>query len=286
MRYLFGNLLTHHGPASLNRGEYDGNEQLIQQIIWQDEPHTTISPFSIRWKVRFQFQEQGKKVYDKWDKIQRICVPQSKTHNPQQYIDDDVMGFMVTESAKKNQKGTIHARQGALGTNRAISLTPYDGTTFNYYNSGEKDKLSIHSTNVHNTCYQYCFALDSEHLIDKSRILNVIDAFVHLGQVGGHHNDSFFDFSPETVVFRWTDDNCPRFLYCFEQDENKQVIAPILLEQVEAEDILPHELWIGGEITKRLKIENASIHRGIKKTAENLKAKIIEDLNLSSEEKS
>lgn len=32
------------------------------------------------------------------------------------------MGFVVTESAKKNQKGIINARQGALGTNRAISL--------------------------------------------------------------------------------------------------------------------------------------------------------------------
>lgn len=249
MRYLFGNLLTHHAPASLNRGENDGNEQLIQQIIWQDEPHSTISPFSIRWQVRYQFQEQGESVYQKWDKVQSIHIPQSKTHDPTKYIDDDVMGFMVTEAAKQNQKGTSNARQGALGTNRAISLTPYDGTTFNYYNSGEKDKLSIHSSNVHNTCYQYCFALDSAHLINKSRILNVIDAFIYLGQVGGHVNDSLFDFSPESVIFRWTYDNCPRFLYCFEQDENKQIIAP---------------------------------NRGIKKTAETLKAKIIEDLKLTT----
>ncbi len=210
--------------------------------------------------------------------------PQSKQHNPQEYIDDDVMGFMVTEAAKKNQKGTINARQGALGTNRAISLTPYDGTTFNYYNSGEKDKLSIHSTNVHNTCYQYCFALDSKHLINPSRILNVIDAFISLSQVGGHINDSLFDFSPESMVLRWTNDNCPRFLYCFEQDENQEVIALKLIEQVEAEDIKPEELWIGGEVTKRLIFENAHIFRGIKKTAENLKVKITEDLKLPNEE--
>ncbi len=137
LRYLFGNLLTHHAPASLNRGENDGNEQLIQQIIWQDEPHSTVSPFSIRWKVRYQFQEKKEEVYEKWDKVQRIRVPQPKPHSAEDFIDDDVMGFMVTESAKKNQKGTSNARQGALGTNRAISLTPYDGPTFNYYNSGE-----------------------------------------------------------------------------------------------------------------------------------------------------
>ena len=284
MRYLFGNLLTRYAPASLNRGENDGNEQLIQQILWHNDPHTTISSFSIRWKIRYQFQEQEQPVYEKWDNIERIRIPQCKQHNPQEYIDDDVMGFMATEAAKKNQKGTSKARQGALGTNRAISLTPYDGTTFNYYNSGEKDKLSIHSTNVHNTCYQYCFALDSKHLVNPSRILNVIDAFIALSQVGGHFNDSLFDFSPESMILRWTKDNCPRFLYCFEQSENQEVIAPKLIEQVEAEDILPQELWIGGEITKRLNIENTHTFRGIKATAEDIKKAITKDFKLSDKE--
>ncbi len=283
MRYLFGNLLTRYAPASLNRGENDRNQQLIQQILWHNDPHSTISPFSIRWKVRYQFQEQQQPVFEKWDNIQRTRIPQSKQHNPQKYIDDDVMGFMTTEAAKKNQKGTSNARQGALGTNRAISLTPYDGTTFNYYNSGEKDKLSIHSTNVHNTCYQYCFALDSKHLVNPSRILNVIDAFIYLSQVGGHINDSLFDFSPESMILRWTNDNCPRFLYCFEQDENQQVVAPKLIEQVEAEDILPQELWIGGEITKRLNLEKTHSFRGIKAPAEDIKKVITKDLKLSDQ---
>jgi CRISPR-associated protein Cst2 len=280
MRYLFGNLLTHYAPASLNRGENDGNEQLIQQILWHDDPHTTISPFSIRWKVRYQFQEQGQPVYERWDEVQRIRIPNGANRDPQKFIDDDVMGFMTTEAAKKDAKGTSKARQGALGTNRAISLTPYDGATFSYYNSREKDSLSIHRTNVHNTCYQYCFSLDSYHLIDKSRILNVIDAFTCLGQVGGHYNDSFFDFSPQSMVLRWTNDNCPRFLYCFELDKNNQIIAPQLIERVESGDILAQELWIGGEITKTLSIENAHIYRGIKSTAEALKTVIIKSLGM------
>ena len=280
MQYLFGNLLTHYAPASLNRGENDGNEQLIQQILWHSEPHTTISPFSIRWKIRYQFEEQEQEVHEKWDDLQRIRIPQKTPHNPQDFIDDDVMGFMVAEAAKKNQKGTINARRGALGTNRAISLTPYDGTTFNYYSSREKDNLSIHRTNVHNTCYQYCFALDAKHLMNQSRILNVIDAFIYLSQVGGHYNDSLFDFSPESMVLRWASDPCPRFLYCFEQDDNQQVIAPKLVEQVEAEDINSQELWIGGEITKRLNFEDSHVFRGIKATAKDIKKVIVRDLNL------
>ncbi|MEL7038735.1 MAG: hypothetical protein AAFO04_24455 [Cyanobacteria bacterium J06592_8] len=139
---------------------------------------------------------------------------------------------METEAAKKNQKGTSNARQGALGKNRAISLTPYDGTTFTYYNIREKDNLSIHSKNVHNTCYQYCFALDSNHLVNKSRIINIIDSFIYLSQVGGHYNDSLFDFSPESMIFRWTNDCCPRYLYCFQYDNEQKVIVPKLVEQV------------------------------------------------------
>ncbi len=60
--------------------------------------------------------------------------------------------------------------------------------------------------------------------------------------------------------------------------------APELIEQVEAGDIIPQELWIGGEITKRLNLENAHIFRGIKATAEDIKKVIIEDLNLPTEE--
>lgn len=285
MRYLFGNLLTHYAPASLNRGESDGNKQLIQQIIWHNDPHSTISPFSIRWKIRYQFQEKGQKLYAKWDDKQQTHITQSNSHNPQEYIDDDVMGFMTTEAAKNNQKGTSNARRGALGTNRAISLTPYDGTTFTYYKSGEKNNLSIHSTDVHNTWYQYCFALDSKHLINPSRISNIINAFINLGQVGGHYNDSLFDFSPESMFLRWTNDNCPRFLYCFELNENQEVIAPKLIEQVEAGDIEPQELWIGGEIAKRLNIENSHCYRGIKATAKNLEEVITKDLGLSKKKK-
>ena len=280
MRYLFGNLLTYYAPASLNRGEHEGNEQLIQQILWKKEPHTTISPFSIRWKIRYQFQQQGKSVYEKWDDVQRARIPQSHTHDPQKFIDDDVMGFMTVKAATSNENGTMNVRQGALGTNRAISLTPYDGTTFNYYNSREKGKTSIHRTNVHNTRYQYCFALDSDHLIEKSRIFNLIDAFVNLGQVGGHLNDSLFDFSPESMILRWTDDHCPRFLYCFEQNENEEIVAPRLMEQIEAEDIDSKELWIGGEVSKRLNIDNAHIFRGVKATAKDIKIQIAKDLDI------
>lgn len=277
MRYLFGNIMTRYAPASLNRGESDGNEQYIQQIIWHQAPHTTVSPFSIRWQVRHRFQEQGEKVYEIWDERKGVRLLRGGDRDPQEYIDDDAMGYMTTQAAKKNLKGTTQARRGALGTGRAISLNHYDGARFNYYSSRVKDNLSVHTTNVHNTWYQYCFGLDSRHLVNRERIFNVIDAFTYLGQVGGHYNDSLYDFSPESLILRWTLDNCPRFLYCFELDKSHKAIAPQLVEQVEAGDIKPEELWIGGEITKRLKIDGAKSFRGVIATAEDLKRAIALD---------
>ena len=56
-----------------------------------------------------------------------------------------------------------------------------------------------------------------------------------------------FDFSPESVIFRLTDDPAPRILYVFEQN-GQTIDAPALQARVEAEDIDASELVIGGEL--------------------------------------
>ncbi|MGK7930879.1 MAG: type I-B CRISPR-associated protein Cas7/Cst2/DevR [Microcystaceae cyanobacterium] len=280
-RYLFGNLLTDFGSAGLNRGEQDDNKQYIQEILKEHDPHSTVSPFAIRWGCRYHLKEQGVPMFKKWDDEAMDWVSEKdSTHDPEKYADDDIFGYMTTEKGKLGQKGTGTTRQGALGTNRAISLTVYDGTKFTYYNSGEKNNLSIHTTNVHYTCYQYGFALDSRHLKEPSRIFNVIDSFIYLHKVGGHINDSLFDFSPASMVLRWTNDFCPRFLDCFREDENLGIIAPKLERRVKGGDIKPEELWIAGDIEENLQIENAHRFIGIKEAAANIKQKISEDLDV------
>lgn len=177
-------------------------------------------------------------------------------------------------------------RLGALGVNRAFSLTPFDGgVTFNS-KSGEKDSTSLHFIEFHNTRYQYVFALDCNHLKNKSRILDVLDGLISVRQVGGHNNVFCYDFSPESFVLRWTQDSSPDMFYCFEQLEvspgvyAEPSISPSLIESVANGDIDPDELWIGGKIAKEFALEKAHICPGRKKTIAELKKAIARDLNL------
>jgi CRISPR-associated protein Cst2 len=55
-----------------------------------------------------------------------------------------------------------------------------------------------------------------------------------------------FDFSPEAVVFRITEDPAPRLLYCFDTpDDGKTVTADSLLKKLHSGDVLPSELVLG-----------------------------------------
>ena len=175
---------------------------------------------------------------------------------------------------------------GALGVNRAFSLTPFDGgVTFNS-KSGVKDSSSLHFIEFHNTRYQYVFGLDCNHLKDKSRVFAVLDGLISIRRVGGHNNVFCYDFSPESMVLRWTKDSSPDIFYCFEQLAiqpgvyAEPSISPHLLEFVANGDIDPDELWIGGKIAQNLALKQAHIFPGKKKTIAELKKVIARDLEI------
>jgi CRISPR-associated protein Cst2 len=188
-------------------------------------------------------------------------------------------------------KGKTDKRRGALEVTRAISLSPFAGDiTFNA-KSGEKGNTSLYGTEVHATRYQYGIALTPELLRDGSRVLKVIDAIVSLREVGGNHSRFLFDFSPDSVVFRWTDDFAPRMLYGFDMDEKGGVSFPALLQKVKDGDIDAKELFIGGSIVHSLDGETkeafagATISNGgatgVKAAAGAVKQAITKSLNLS-----
>ena len=95
-----------------------------------------------------------------------------------------------------------------------------------------------------------------------------------------------YDFSPESMIFRWSKDSSPNIFYCVEQQELKPrvyaepTISSDLIESVQVGDIAPDELWIGGKIAKNFELENAHIFLGIKKTINELKKIIARDLNI------
>jgi CRISPR-associated protein Cst2 len=188
-------------------------------------------------------------------------------------------------------KGKTDKRRGALEVTRAISLSPFAGDiTFNA-KSGTKTNTSLYGTEVHATRYQYGVALTPESLREKSRVLKVIDAIMSLREVGGNHSRFLFDFAPDAVVFRWSDDFAPRMLYGFEMNMEGAISFPAVLQKVKDGDIDPRELFIGGSIVHSLSnndknlLNGATISNGgkagVKATAEALKQRIQADLNLA-----
>ncbi|WP_027400803.1 type I-B CRISPR-associated protein Cas7/Cst2/DevR [Aphanizomenon flos-aquae] len=297
--HLFGNILTGYGTAANNRGENEGNITTLQKILWKGEVHTTVSAEAIRWALRYYWQTAGNgdEVNRRWDDDANDNIWQDQNFDDNKFIDDDVLGFMRAEGAKieasdepkqkgkKAPKGTTTAKRGVLEVTRAVSTTPFSGDlTFNSA-SGKKGRTSLYGTEVHATRYQYGFALTPERLKDKSRIVGVLDGLSSLGEVAGNHSRFLYDFSPESLVLRWSHDFSPRILYSFEENDGEISIRE-LIRKVKNQDIEPEELWIGGAITESEEVEElkelgVNIFPGIKLAVQSLKQVITRDLKLT-----
>jgi CRISPR-associated protein Cst2 len=265
--HIFGAIVTAPGCAANNRGETEGNITTLQKILWQDQVHTTVSAEAIRWALRYYWQTNTSlEVNRQWHDEREDHDWKDPNwqgwseENGKIYIDDDLLGFMRAEGAKlegeedaspkkgRRPKGTINKRRGVLEVSRAISTTPYAGDISFNAKSGEKGRTSLYGTEMHATRFQYGFALTPERLRIRKHCLEALDGLVSLGEVAGNHSRFLFDFSPESLVLRFTHDPAPRLLYCF-QEENGVIIAPDLVRKVKAGDLNPQELYIGGKIS-------------------------------------
>lgn len=272
--HVFANFVTPFGTANNNRGETEGNTTTLQKLLWKGDTHTTVSAEAIRFALRRLLAEaEPEKTNRRWDEDARTNVWTDwtfgdKAKQPKHgngFIDDDLLGYMTAEAAKEESeggdgKGTANVRRAVLEVTRAVSLTPWSGdTTFNAASPGATPSASKpgkdggrakdpvpYSAEIHATRYQYGIALTPDRLREKSRAAKAVSALCALGTVAGNHGRFLFDFSPEAVVFRLTDDPAPRILYCFDtRDEGKSVEAPTLFQRLAAGDIDGKELVTG-----------------------------------------
>jgi len=279
--HVFGAVLTANGIAANNRGESEGNISTLQKLLWKGQVHTTVSAEAIRWAMRYYWQMKGIGVNRLWNEDDQDHEWQDekwdgwKSEDGETFIDDDLLGFMRAEAGKtEGAKGTADKRRGCLEIARAISTTPFSGDlTFNA-KSGEKGRTSLYGTEVHSTRYQYGFALTPERLRVKDRALQAIDALAHLGEVAGNHSRFLFDFSPESIVLRLTDDPAPRILYCFEEADRGEINVSELVRKVQVGDIDPSEIFIGGKMAEEAEIKDLDgirLYLGVKNTMEEFK---------------
>jgi CRISPR-associated protein Cst2 len=266
--HVFANFVTPFGTAANNRAETEGNITTLQKLLWMGETHSTVSAEAIRFALRRRligFEPTNRK----WDEDDRNNVWEDWTfkgwsmEKGKTFVDDDLLGYMTAEAAKEEgEAGTANVRRAVLEVTRAVSITPWPGdVTFNAASPGATPSASKganrsknpvpYGTEVHATRYQYGIALTPERLRDNSRAAKAIEALCQLGTVAGNHGRFLFDFSPDSVVFRITDDPAPRLLYCFQtKDDGKTVDAQQLVERVDDGDIAAKELILGGAISK------------------------------------
>lgn len=265
--HVFASFVTSFGTAANNRAETEGNITTLQKLLWMGETHSSVSAEAIRFALRRRLgASETTGTNREWDEGERANVWREPEFSGwaeakgKTFIDDDLLGFMTANAAKEEgESGTANVRRAVLEVTRAVSLTPWPGdVTFNAASPGATPSAQRkgnnpvpYGTEVHATRYQYGIALTPERLRDKTRAAKAVTALCELGAVAGNHGRFLFDFSPESVVIRITEDPAPRLLYCFgTEDDGKTVDAKVLLTRVEYGDIKPEELLLGGPITE------------------------------------
>lgn len=259
--HVFANIVTPFGTAANNRAETEGNITTLQKLLWMGETHSTVSAEAIRFALRRRLAA-AEPTNREWDEDARNNTWKDWTfkgwasEKEETYIDDDLLGYMTAEASKEEgEAGSANVRRAVLEITRAVSLTSWAGdVTFNAASPGATPSAQKKGTNpvpygteVHATRYQYGIALTPERLRDKSRAARAVVALCNLGTVAGNHGRFLFDFAPDAVVFRITDDPAPRLLYCFDTpDEGRTVAAPRLSKRVIDGDIGADELVVAG----------------------------------------
>lgn len=256
--HIHAAILTSHGVAANNRGLTEGNITTLQKLVWgTGRVHSTVSAEAIRFALRQRFQEVGEKLnrtFNASDRCNEWADPDFKHWS--EHLDDDLLGYMSAKAAGEEGEKNTRARRSALEVSRAVSLSPWLGdATFNAASPGATPSAQKkganpvpYGTEMHATRYQYGLSLTPGHLREKSRAATALRSLCALGTVAGNHARFLFDFSPESVVIRVTQDPAPRLLYCFDQDESGKVGLAALVQRVRQKDILPGELFIGGPI--------------------------------------
>lgn len=278
-QHLFVTVVTPTAVAANNRGEGDGSTlSTLQKITRGSDQYTTVSAEAIRWGMREYFQNTDEASTNRtFNSDADKYTLKNERFSAKDFIDDDLFGYMDAKKGKDNEDATTK-RRGAFEVSRAISLDPYWGDTAFGSKGGEKGKTSIHSTEVHCTAYQYTVALTPESLKDPKRAVLALDAISAVRHVGGNHSRFLYDFRPESIVIRITEDPSPWIMDCFKR-MGDTVGCPRLLRLVEVGDVKADEIIVAGEIAdtpygEKLEKLGVKVCRGVKEAIALAKASL------------
>ena len=91
-------------------------------------------------------------------------------------------------------------------------------------------------------------AIEGEDKLERTAA--TLRAIQSLRRVGGNHGRYFYDFSPEAIILRVTDDPAPRIMFCFEENDRGELSLKKLVRRMQGDepDVAPSEVIIGSAV--------------------------------------
>ncbi|MDH7593993.1 MAG: type I-B CRISPR-associated protein Cas7/Cst2/DevR [Methanomicrobiales archaeon] len=149
--------LTPVSFASLNGGDKEAdNISSIKKIAIGIDQYPYVSSQAVRRALRNQLEVLG------WELSEGVAATIKKgaattQQDPQKYIDDDLFGYMGTESATEEKKGKPPKRTSVVRVSPLIALTPYQGDLdfgTNYMGVKTGGDPNIFETEIHSGLYR------------------------------------------------------------------------------------------------------------------------------------
>lgn len=270
--------------SSLNRNvNYEDPENIYSYKDYDFDPNLYIDDDILGY---FKFEKAQKNPVTSQDNKITLAKKKtkSKSQSKQQETEVDNNEDVTPEISPEVEyfpkpKGKGIPKKGALDMNKAISTTPYDLDVLHSAYGGKKDSNALYSAQCHSTHYQYGFSMTPNHLKDPKRVFHVLDGINSLHRVGGSHSRWLYDFSPNSLILRWTHDPCSRHLYSIDAKHDDPT-CPKLLKRMQNGRIDPKEVWIAGDLADGFEMEGVHLFKNPAAAIEDLKQKMRRDLEL------
>jgi CRISPR-associated protein Cst2 len=276
---LFGTILTYTAPSANYRGEGAENRAVIQKITRGRFEYAIISPEAIRNALRETLATLGNDCNrERLGDEEQLAVKFRDYPDPDKYIDDFFMGWLVAASGsdRKKIRDELKARKrdpdkftfkrdSVLRMNMAVALEPYRHDSVFTQSPQDKTPKDVKAhVNVENsqllhrettfTPYQYPFALNLEDCRKKAEwTKTLLKAIGELNDVAGNHARSYFEFAPASIVVRLTNQLVAGYdTYGFRTPEDGKHTLPEIVDGILKDDYPGSELYLGGKMVKDL----------------------------------
>ena len=238
--------LTPVSFASLNGSDKEAdNISSIKKITVDAEEYPYVSSQAVRRALRNQLEVLGWALSE--GAVSTIKKGAATTEQmPEKYIDDDLFGYMGTESASSEGKGKSYKRTSPVRVSPLVALTPYQGDLdfgTNYMGTKAGGDPNIFETEIHSGIYRGTILIELDRVgcgdgfgTDVSaeekakRVKALLQALKNLWG-SGRQSRFLADISPKFVAAAFTCAKNPVFLESLCMSDG--AVNSAMLEEVE-----------------------------------------------------